>query len=196
MGSATQWVLILSGLAFVLGFVSLLCSKIYVVDKASTEATEVDLPLVGKMKTNYPALVFVVTGAALAFYALNQQSQFESTQQPVRWNIKGQLQQPGHDIADWRFGEIKLIDVGPDVQIRKDGEFEINLEIPAGKTFESVVQQVYYTARNGSGLLVPADALQAYQTDSSRSPLLTKTPTTRVYRPMMVSTIADAGATP
>jgi hypothetical protein len=118
MDFATQWMLILAAFAIVLGFVALLCSKIYVIDNGTGKATEVDLPLVGKMKTNYPALVFILVGTALATYSLNQPYLFLDSQQPVLWNIKGQLQQSGHDIADWRFGEIKLVEFGPEVQIK------------------------------------------------------------------------------
>jgi hypothetical protein len=125
---------------------------------------------------------------------LNQYHQFVGSQQSVLWNIKGQLQQPGHDITDWRLGVIELVDLGPDVEIKMDGEYEINVQVPAGKTFESVVQQIYYTTRNGSALLVPSDALRAYTTDHSKSLLQAMTPSTRVYRPMLVTIIPDSGA--
>jgi len=192
MNGVTQWTLILSALVFVLGFVALLCSKIYIVDKGGgNQPTQVDLPLIGKMKTNYPALVFVIAGTALAVYTLNQY--YQSITHPVLWNIKGHLQQPGHDISDWRLGELKLVALGPDVQIKEDGEYEVNVEIPAGETFESAVQQIYYTAANGSAMLVPSKAYEDYRTDPSKSQLETVTPTTRVYRPTPVTIIPNTG---
>jgi hypothetical protein len=185
MDSATKWMLILSALTIVLGFAALLCGRIYVTDGNTGQSTEVDLPLVGKMKTNYPALVFVLVGAMLAIYTLKQHYQLIS--QTVAWNIKGTLTQPGHNITDWRYGEIKLVDLGPNVQIKEDGEYEIDVQLPASETFESAVQQIYYTTRNnGSALLVPSDALGLYQKDRSTSPLQSMTKTTRVYGPLMV----------
>ena len=186
--------LILSALSFALGFVALLCTKIYVFDKGTNQATEVQMPLIGKMKTNYPALVFVAVGAVLAADALKQHYQFVSQQQPVLWNIKGRLQQPAHDIKDWRWGELRLIALGPNVQIKQNGEYEINVQIPAGKTFESAVQQIYYTARNGSALVVPSDELKTFTQNRPKSLLLAATDNTRVYGPRLVTILPDNGA--
>jgi len=52
MDGATQCMLVLAAFLIVLGFVALLCSKIYIMDQGNGKATEVNLPLVGKMKTN------------------------------------------------------------------------------------------------------------------------------------------------
>jgi hypothetical protein len=189
-----MWMLVLSALAFLLGLIALLCTKIYVTtSNGATQSTEVDMPLIGKMKTNYPALVFVTAGAALAVYTLYQYSQLMT--QPVLWNIKGQLQQPNNGSSDVRWGEIRLVDLDSHVTIDKDGTYEINVEIPAGRTFESVVQQIYYTTRNGNAVILPGPELETYQHgDKSKSQLLTATNNTRIYRPTMVMPVADAAS--
>src|SRR5207248_1160733 len=53
-------------LSIILGFIALLSQKIYL-DPATNQPAEVEVPLLGKIKTNYPALVFVFLGAVLAF---------------------------------------------------------------------------------------------------------------------------------
>jgi hypothetical protein len=50
----------------VMGFFALLKQKLYI-DSKTNKATEVSLPIVGKMKTNYPALVFVLVGFAAMY---------------------------------------------------------------------------------------------------------------------------------
>ena len=57
---------LLAGLCFVLGFVALLKQKTYI-DSQTNQPTEIELPFVGKLKSNFPALVFVVVGAFLAY---------------------------------------------------------------------------------------------------------------------------------
>jgi hypothetical protein len=54
MDTPTKWMPILATLSFLLGFVALLSSKIYI-DKATNPSLEVDMPFVGKM--NYPSLL-------------------------------------------------------------------------------------------------------------------------------------------
>jgi hypothetical protein len=64
MDGATIWALTLGTLGFLLGLIALLTSRIYI-DKASNSTVEVDVPLLGKLKGNYPALVFVLLGGAV-----------------------------------------------------------------------------------------------------------------------------------
>ena len=58
-------------LSIILGFVALLSQKVYL-DATTKQPTEVQIPFLGKIKSNYPALVFAFLGAALAFYAFQK----------------------------------------------------------------------------------------------------------------------------
>jgi hypothetical protein len=58
----------LAVLALVLGFFALLKQKTYI-DANSGAVTSVELPLIGKLKTNYPALVFVFASLLFAYFA-------------------------------------------------------------------------------------------------------------------------------
>ncbi|MGH2508312.1 MAG: hypothetical protein ACRDHZ_13055, partial [Ktedonobacteraceae bacterium] len=54
-----------------LGFIALLSQKIYI-DHRTNKATEIDVPILGKMKANYPALIFVFLGCAVVVFGLNK----------------------------------------------------------------------------------------------------------------------------
>ena len=64
-------ILIISIIGIILGFVALITQKIYI-NPETSEATEVEIPFIGKIKTNYPALVFAFLGFGLAFYVFNK----------------------------------------------------------------------------------------------------------------------------
>jgi len=57
MDATTLWAVILGTLCIILGFIALLSSRIYI-DKASNSTVEVEVPFFGKLKGNYPTLVF------------------------------------------------------------------------------------------------------------------------------------------
>ena len=83
---------------------ALLKQKTYI-DSESKEPTEVELSFLGKIKTNYPALVFVFLGFAAAFFAFQK----SGIKEKVRWTIQGQLVDSTQRIDDWREGEFKII---------------------------------------------------------------------------------------
>ena len=60
---------LLAGLCFVLGFVALLKQKTYI-DSQTNQPTEIELPFVGKLTTNYPALGFVFIGGRDGYFYL------------------------------------------------------------------------------------------------------------------------------
>ena len=76
----------LSFLSVALGFVALLAQRTYL-DKETQKPVEIEIPVFGKMKSNYPALLFVFLGFALAFYA------FDKSYPPpkVEWVVTGAL---------------------------------------------------------------------------------------------------------
>ena len=82
-----QAVLIVYGisvLSIILGFVALLTQKVYI-DRERNMPTQVEVPLFGKLKTNYPALIFVFLGFLMAYVAFDR-----SRELPKRdWLITG-----------------------------------------------------------------------------------------------------------
>ena len=195
MDTPTKWMLILATLSFLLGFVALLSSKIYI-DKATNAPLEVDMPFVGKMKTNYPALFFVAVGALIAAYSLKQHYNYKASQQKVRWTISGVLKQPTQDVSDMRSGQLKLVDVGPITELTEDGHYTIYIDLPNDQSFESAVEQIAYTGTRSQGWLVPQRELAAFEKDPTTSKLQLKTPASRVYAPIEVSVTPQTGEQP
>ena len=135
-------------LSIILGFVALLSQRIYL-DATTMEATEVDVPFVGKIKSNYPALVFVFLGTVLAVYAF--QKSFPPPKQ--EWTLTGFFAPPEGKLVD-PAGTLELR--GPDPVVLKNtidgktGYFDIRVNIPEGKSVEQVFDTLSYTYSDGS----------------------------------------------
>ena len=135
-------------LSIILGFVALLSQKTYL-DTTTKQPTEVEVPFLGKIKSNYPALVFVFLGAALAFYA------FQRSFPPKKemWTLEGFFTPPDGKTVD-RAGTLELR--GPDPVVVKNiidddktGHFDIWINIPEGKSVEQVFETLNYTYSGG-----------------------------------------------
>jgi len=120
----------ISILGIVLGFIALLAQKVYI-DANTNQPTEIEIPFLGKLKTNIPAIVFVFLGFAAAFYT------FESTNhKEVKWVLDGTMQiREGQEI-DWSLGDFTLIPEEPDVNVSEEGNFVITVEIEEGKSLQ------------------------------------------------------------
>jgi hypothetical protein len=198
----------LATLSFVLGFVALLSSKIYVNPKTRAKL-EVEIPLLGKMQSNYPALLFVFIGAALAVYTIGKHFDFEKSKLDFEktkistaphetiWNIHGQLRQPAGNAIDMREGaKLKLVEYGPSFDIWADGRFTIQVALPEGKDFEDMVDQIAYTSDRATALIFPRVEREAFAKDRNSSKLKEMPGKTRVYKPVDVELIAVAPRTP
>lgn len=182
MTMTTISVLALAALMSILGFVALLRTKSYVVDGA--EATETDLPILGKIKTNYPALVFVAVGAGLAAYAL-QASKDLATPDEI-WTITGKLVRPNGSTFDIRGGTLAAVPQNPVVNIAADGSYEISIHLKHGESFEDSIGLIDYTNDFGNANIVPKQELAAYDKDPSKSLLISKTDHSRSYKPVKI----------
>lgn len=132
----------------VLGFIALLTQKTYL-DSTTQKPVEIEVPLFGKLKANYPSLAFVFLGAVLAFVA------FEKSFPPrkVDWTLTGSLKHPAHKRINWTQGyDLALI---PSTVIVKErmgdkGEFELVALIDEGKSIEQVFELLVFTHAEGS----------------------------------------------
>lgn len=166
-------------LSVILGFIALLSQKIYL-DPKTQKPTEVKVPILGKMKSNYPSLMFVFLGFALIFYMLFQISQAE----PVSWKVSGVFVSDNPDIK-WNPSNLSVFPCGITPDINKDtGNFEIILRINKGVTFEENNQGITYTDRSGSITIIPNEELTKYKNHDPSTLLKTKTENMRVYKPV------------
>ena len=189
MDATTLWAVILGTLCIVLGFIALLSSRVYI-DKDSNSTVEVEVPFFGKLKGNYPALVFVLLGAALAAYGIKTDAELRTTAANNElkkgqddWVVSGRLLSPNDKPVDWEHGVFTLISGTPEVTFKPGGGFEIKLKIEHGQDFEHYVQQIDYTNDIGSAKIFPQQELDA-STANKSSLLANKTANTRVYKPV------------
>ncbi len=132
----------LSILATVLGFVALLTQRIYM-DASTQKPVEFEIPLLGKMKSNYPALAFVFMGCFLAWYTM--QSVLPLYEKPkMLWTVTGSFSD--RRISDWRTrGKLILTPKDPDYDVDENGHFTIKIHIEKPKTFENIIDNITFT---------------------------------------------------
>ncbi len=171
----------MSALSVLLGFVALLTQKIYI-DSSTNQPTDVDIPFFGKLKTNYPALIFVFLGFAMAYATLNKCYPIGKTQ----WVITGSFKAPDGKNIRWEQGSGVVIPSDYRMDVNKDGVFEIDALIEEGKQFEDVIERIVYTHNCGSQSVVPKAEYDAYK-GGKESLIKSVTKSTREYRPIPIT---------
>jgi hypothetical protein len=172
---------IISISSIILGFVALILQKTYL-DPATQKPTEVEVPIVGKLKTNYPALVFVFLGFAAAFYSF-QRSQVK---EKVQWTIQGSLADSSHKAKDWSDGEFKIIPTNTVTTVDSTGKYEISISIDKGRRFEDEIKCIMYSDKDGRAQLFPD--MEYYNWRNKKPSLLfNDVEFTRIYKPLLVS---------
>lgn len=132
----------LAGLCMILGFIALLLQKTYI-DSQTSQLTEVDLPLVGKLKTNYPALAFVIFGVFLAGYTLSKTTDVGTD----LWDVQGSFLAPPGAAVTWKWEDGVLTGLPKDAEFvpYQNGSFRIQANVPHGKSFADVYSTIMYT---------------------------------------------------
>lgn len=154
----------ISTLTIILGFIALLTQKIYI-DTDTKQLTQIDIPMVGKMKTNYPALIFLFLGIFLAVYAFSR----SFPPQKNEWVITGSFES-GKNI-NWQDGTLTVFPADFECEVFPNGRFEIEAKIEEGKTFEDVIQRIDYSHPLGSAQICPKkqrETLVKHETENSR----------------------------
>lgn len=173
---------IISISSIVLGFVALLKQKTYI-DSETKEPTEVELSFFGKIKTNYPALVFVFLGFAAAFFTFQK----SGIKEKVRWRIQGQMVDTTHRIDDWREGEFKIIPENTYAIIDKNtGAYTIEMDIDKGQSFEDAVKCIIYSHKLGTIQFCPREQFKN-KLNGKPSFLISSTNPTRFYKQVLLS---------
>lgn len=163
-------------LSIILGFIALLSQKIYI-DPTTNQPTEVEVPIIGKIKSNYPALVFVFLGAALAFGAFQI-----LYPQKDPWIIKGTFTPPSGETVD-PAGTLDLTPVDERKKITPKGIFTINVTIPRGTSLEDVFETVEYTYRGGSARIDLRSEYKVFLKNPNESKLSSVAAHERIFKP-------------
>ena len=148
----------LSALAILLGFIALLAQKTYI-DSKTNQPTQLSIPIIGKIKTNYPALLFVFLGFVMAYMALEK----SYPPRKIPWTIHGSFDTTASEDFDWREGIFTLHPTDFYIGMSPGGEFIITGNIEEGKTFEDVVEFIDYSHKSGSIKIYPKQELESYK---------------------------------
>ncbi|HVC28763.1 MAG TPA: hypothetical protein VNF48_04365 [Gammaproteobacteria bacterium] len=156
---------IIGTLLIFLGFIALLSQKIYI-DHRTNKATEIDVPILGKMKANYPALVFVFLGSAIVVFGLNKYTPPVSTSS---WTIEGTITSATPILnSDWQSGKLQVAPIfdgnitptDPTTTTSIAGKFKFNIDIPEGKSAEDVISTIEYANAAGNMSINPKAELE------------------------------------
>ncbi|HVM47348.1 MAG TPA: hypothetical protein VMU04_04940 [Candidatus Acidoferrum sp.] len=137
----------LAGLLIVLGFVALLKQKTYL-DSATLQPVEVELPVIGKVKSNYPAIIFVLLGFVLAYVAFQR----SFPPRKVEWRVEGRLTNtnPAPGGVSWNEGSLTLTPSELEHHINSQGAYTITALIAEGTKLEDVYETLDYSNPQGS----------------------------------------------
>lgn len=171
----------ISSLLIILGFIALLTQKIYI-DRETNQPTEIEIPFLGKLKTNVPAIVFVFLGFGLAFITFDKS--FPPKQ--VDWNIKGSFENLENMDIDWTNGKVALIPTNMSGGVSDKGTFTITVKIDDGKTLEEVFEFIDFSHDNASTQINLRKEYENY-TNSLETLIQDATKTTRIFKPKSIT---------
>ncbi len=174
---------ILSFFVIVLGGISLFVQRIYKLDKEG-DKTVIELPFLGRLSTNYPALAFVFIGAGMAIFAFSRTG-------AEQWFVTGQFKAPPSKKVEWTTGLVTVEPRSFNVSIGRDGSFQIVGNLTSGEKFEDVVGQITYTDENFTGRIPTAKAYEDYKKSLPTAVLdsMSDTKHERDYKPVEVEEI-------
>ena len=138
------YLLLVSVLALFLGFFALLSQKTYL-DAETQAPIEIELPFFGKMKANYPAVIFLFIAGMFGYFA------YWSRDLPRdQWSVVGSVGYGNGDLldaADWQKLQIKVIPDRYNSTVSKDsaGHFTIAPDLPVGINFEQEITSVIFS---------------------------------------------------
>jgi hypothetical protein len=176
----------LAGLLVGLGFIALLKQKTYL-DPNSQQPITIEVPVVGKMQTNFPALVFVFLGFALAFATFHK----GFPPRKIEWQVNGSFVHPQKKKFLWSNGTIALVPAPAEthVIITDQGRFEITAQIEEGKSFEDIYETLDYSHPEGS---VHIDLKQEVAALSGKqvSLVASRSDHTRTFKPVEITPLS------
>jgi hypothetical protein len=178
-------------LAILLGFVALLLQKNYL-DVNNNMKTEVEVPLFGKMTTNFPALVFLFIGAAI-IGVVAYRAPSAPPASIVIWSVSAPAVQLAGGVeikkADWdtKFKVNLLPDNHPGLDLKREneGHFTLNLPLIEGTSFEQAVKEIVFELEGDTYFtcsLNPEEELKIYQNDKANSILSSVNDGVRVFK--------------
>lgn len=166
-------------LLVILGFMALLKQKTYL-DPQTNSPIEVEVPFAGKLRTNYPALVFLFLGFALAFYAFHK----TYPPPPVEWRIEGSFVTPDDTEIEFSDGTLTLFPCDVTYGVGARGSFEITAKIRGDQSFEEAFQAIKFTHDKANADIILKEEYRKYLSGDSTTQIENATKNMWVFKPI------------
>lgn len=132
----------LGAMLLIVGGLILLNKQILIKDSVTGKISEVELPVFGKIKTNYPSLIAIFLGPAIIFYVVGRLPSLE----PETFLISGQF--TANDSSVYNEAKVVIAPQGYTEGINDDGTFTI--KVP--KHIKTMPYNAYVTYKNSNGV--------------------------------------------
>ena len=188
--------LVISMVLIVCGFIALLTQKIYIDKNTNSIVSEVEIPIVGKIKTNYPALILIFFGFTIALVTFQKSYPIlaEILSNDQFWQIEGKLKLEGSDKnIDWSYGSLNIVPSSVHPDIEDNGKYTIIIGIRGKRKIEDAIAQIQYAYKSDDGYYTgefsPKNQLDLYNKDITSSLLSSFDDNNRIriYKSLSVS---------
>ncbi len=115
-------------LSLILGFIALIKQKIYV-DQDNNSITHIELPILGKLSTNYPALIFIFFSFGSIYLLYQYAIKIEFKDKNYEWRIQGSINLVDSETGDavnnlYDLSKFTVRSVPPSENIGSKGHFD------------------------------------------------------------------------
>lgn len=171
-------VYVIGFISIILGFVALLRSTTYL-DQNTQKVVEIEVPKLGKFKSNYPSIAFVIVGALLIYFTFNKSYPPEK----VEWKISGSI--TGIEGRDVLSVDLILHPSETVISLYENGNYKIEIDLEKGQKLEDVFEFIKFSHKEGHKTIFLREELKAYE-DDKPSLIQTKSDTYREYKPFEI----------
>jgi hypothetical protein len=143
-------------------------------DPKTNAPIEIELPLLGRMKANYPALIFPFIAALFGYLGYMSQEM-----QPTTWSVTGSVGYADGNplsLADWQNLHIKVMPDRYDATVKRVslGHFAIEPDLLPRTSFEKEIQSITFILDNLSCQFIPKQEFGNWNDPSTRDKSLIK----------------------
>ena len=150
----------IAALSIILGFVALLTQRIYI-DKDTKQKIDFSIPFFGRIKTNYPALVFTILGFWLIYYVTDKCY----PPKQIDWILEGYL--ISENSINFDDGTLHIHPSNIETYVSENkgikGKFCIDIWVDENKSIDEAVEYISYDHDTGGSIkIILADELNKY----------------------------------
>lgn len=130
-----------SGIVLIIGGLYILNKQVVIRDSVTGEISEVEVPIFGKIKTNYPSLIAIFFGPTIIFYVVSVLPPLKGEPFPITGSFEAD------DKSIYDSAAVEIVPQGHSTPLNNDGSFYI--KVP--KVEDKMPYRAYLTYRNSDG---------------------------------------------